>query len=189
MLGLALLAAVTLMLQRREREQRLHAASGVEVTLNQEAQEVRELFEAGDVREAWLRADQLVRDAEALAAATVSREWAYADLRGRAHLLRAEAALELGGGAVRAEMDFMAALHFLRDTENSVFAPRARLGAARARLLQGDAKTAEAKLTDLLAKNPNYGAAYVWRAWARRALEDARGAGQDEEMARKFGFP
>lgn len=111
----------------------------------------------------------------------------YRELKTARNLIEAEALLMLdcAANAAVSEKLFDQALGWMTHASGE-FWQFGVLGRARTRYETGRYEEALADLDMLMDRNPNFGAAYYWRALAKQKLGDRRGAVRDETRARSL---
>ena len=183
--GAAVMAVLTGALAQRQRQVGGERFSDRIEEIHHVWREVARLDGESRLREAERAcelADRLLRDYARNA--TAENFWR------RARLIRGEAYLHLQRPDDRpaALKDFQAASSAsYPEPENADLPARAWFGEGRVRALAGEYAEAVAVFDRLLAANPSYGAAYVWRARVHRRLGSDAQAEQDERHARRLG--
>lgn len=111
----------------------------------------------------------------------------YFELVTEIQLIRGEAEFSLNprDNANEAEMHFDSALGLMTSPSGDRW-EKGMFGRARSRLEQRKFAEAEMDLTRILENNPNFGAAYYWRAQTRRSMGNDKGANADEVRAKRL---
>lgn len=111
----------------------------------------------------------------------------YSDLRVALLLMKAESLyiLDAKANAAGSEALFDEALKMMTRASGEMWLGGV-LGRAKTRVELGRYHEAEGDLDLVMERNPSFGAAYYWRALARRGQGDETGAAADEERARSL---
>lgn len=111
----------------------------------------------------------------------------YAELRVALLLMEGEALMMRDGAAnaPAAEQRFNESLSLMVHASGELW-QFGLLGRSKARFEQGKYQDAIADLDHVMTRNPNFGAAYYWRALAKQKLGDDKGAREDEARARSL---
>ncbi len=109
----------------------------------------------------------------------------YANLRVAILLVKGESLFmqDCSGNGETAEQAFDQAIGIMTYASGDMW-QFGMLGRARTKFEQGKYREALTDLDQIMDRNPSYGAAYYWRSLTRAAMDDEKGAQEDENRAR-----